>query len=254
MPVIAVFNQKGGVGKTTTALNVGAALATRSRRPVLIDLDPQSSLSLSMGLRAVEADSSVYAFFRDGRPLSSLVRSQPSGVRLIPSSLELSKVEALHGSDPAISRRLREGIEAELALAGSLILIDCCPMLGVLTLNALIAADRVLMPVSADYLSLEGVHKLDAALGVLEQRLGKRFLRRVVATRFDARRRLSYEIHRELNARFAETMCQTVISETVSLAESPMRGKDIFAYAPHSQGAKDYRALTEELEAGNFFQ
>lgn len=253
MAVISVFNQKGGVGKTTTILNVGAALAARGRRPVLIDLDPQASLSLAMGLRAVQPSQSVYAHFQDRKPLAALIRTQASGVRLIPSSLELSKVEALHGSDPAVSRKLKEGIDVELASAGSPILIDCCPMLGVLTLNALLAADRVLMPVSADYLSLEGVHKLDAALGVLEKRLGKQFLRRVLVTRFDARRRLSFEIHRQLQARFPETVCRTVITETVSLAESPMHGKDIFAYAPHSQGAKDYQALTEELEAGNFF-
>jgi chromosome partitioning protein len=253
MAVISVFNQKGGVGKTTTILNVGAALAARGRRPVLIDLDPQASLSLAMGVRAVQPSQSVYAHFQDGKPLAALIRSQASGVRLIPSSLELSKVEALHGSDPAISRKLKEGLDVELASAGSPILIDCCPMLGVLTLNALLAADRVLMPVSADYLSLEGVHKLDAALGVLEKRLGKQFQRRVLVTRFDARRRLSFEIHRQLQARFPETICRTVITETVSLAESPMHGKDIFAYAPHSQGAKDYQALTDELEAGNFF-
>jgi len=206
-----------------------------------------------MGLHAVEADRSVYAFFRDGRPLSSLARSRPSGAQLIPASPDLSKVEALHGGDPAISRRLKAGIDAEPGLAGTVILIDCCPTLGVLTLNALIAADRVLMPVSADYLSLQGADKLEAALGVLEQRLGKRFVRRVVATRFDARRRLSYEIRGQLHARFVETMCQTVIAETVNLAESPMGAKDIFAHAPHSQGARDYQALTEELEAGNFF-
>jgi len=253
MPVIAVFNQKGGVGKTTTILNLGGALAARGRRPVLIDLDPQASLSLAMGLRTVQPSQSVYAYFNDGKPLSALIRSQSSGVRLIPSSLELSKVEALHGGDASISGKLKQGIDAELAATGSPILLDCCPMLGVLTLNALIAADRVLMPVAADYLSLEGVHKLDAALGVLEKRLGKQFRRRVLITRFDARRRLSFEIRRQLEARFEQTTCRTAITETVSLAESPMHGKDIFAHAPHSQGAKDYQALTDELEAGNFF-
>jgi len=153
--------------------------------------------------------------------------------------LELSKIEALHGGDSAISRRLKEGIESDLVATKSPILIDCCPMLGVLALNALIAADRVLLPVAADFLSLEAPASWTPRW-VLEMRLKKQFLRRVVVTRFDARRRLSYGIYQELRARFGESLCRTVITESVSLAESPMHGKDIFAYAPTSQGAADY--------------
>lgn len=253
MPVIAVFNQKGGVGKTTTTLNVAAALLKRQQHSVLIDADPQASLTVALGLRNVPAASSLYAFFKDREPLSGLIRPQASGLRLIPASLELAKIEALHGGDAAISRRLKEGIESDLVPTNSPILIDCCPMLGVLALNALIAADRVLLPVSADFLSLEGASKLDSALGVLETRLKKQFLRRIVVTRFDARRRLSYSIYQDLQARFGQSVCRTVITESVSLAESPMHGKDIFAYAPASQGAADYEALTGELAAGNFF-
>ena len=122
-----------------------------------------------------------------------------------------------------------------------------------LSLNALVAADRVLLPVSADYLSVEGAHRLSAALDVLEQRLGKRFDRRIVVTRFDSRRRLSYEIYDMLVERFGKQVCETAIAETVALAESPMHGKDIFSYAGSSQGAADYRALTDELQAGKFF-
>jgi len=254
MPVIAVFNQKGGVGKTTTTLNVGAALVRKYPHSLLVDVDPQSSLTLAIGARNVSAASSLYAFFKDTTPLAQLVQEQPSGLRLIPASLDLSKVEALHGSDAAISRRLKEGIESSLVPGNNPILIDCCPMLGVLTLNALIAASHVLLPVSADYLSLEGAAKLQSALHVLEKRLDKRFVRRVVTTRFDARRRLSYEIYRRLQERFGSSLCETVITESVSLAESPMHHKDIFAYAPGSQGAVDYAALTEELAAGNFFK
>jgi chromosome partitioning protein len=133
------------------------------------------------------------------------------------------------------------------------VLLDCSPAMGVLSLNALVAADRVLLPVSADYLSVEGANRLSAALDVLESRLGKRFVRRIVVTRFDARRRLAFDIHAMLRERFGDQVCDTVIKESVSLAESPMHGQDIFAFARHSQGAADYRALTEELEAGNFF-
>ncbi len=252
MPVIAVFNQKGGVGKTTTTLNVGAALLRSGAQPLLLDLDPQAHLTLVLGLRNVPADSSVYAFFEHGRGLAELTRTLAGGLRLVPASADLSKIEAQHGGDPAASSRLKSGLEAGPAHAEP-VLLDCSPALGVLSLNALVAADRVLLPVSADYLSVEGAHRLSAALDVLEQRLGKRFDRRIVVTRFDSRRRLSYEIYDMLVERFGKQVCETAIAETVALAESPMHGKDIFSYAGSSQGAADYRALTDELQAGKFF-
>ncbi len=251
MSIVAVFNQKGGVGKTTTTLNIAAALGARQRHPLLIDLDPQASLALAMGLRNVPREASLYAFFKDGTPLAQLIRAHPSGVDLIPGSFDLSKIEALHGNDMTISRRLKEGLEA-LAISRP-VLLDCSPALGVLSLNALLAAERVLMPVAADFLSLEGANKLTAALDVLESRLGKRFERRVVVTRYDSRRRLTAQIHHTLQQRFGDRLCRTVIKENVALAESPMHGKDIFAFSASSQGAQDYRALTEELEAAAFF-
>jgi chromosome partitioning protein len=133
------------------------------------------------------------------------------------------------------------------------IFIDCCPMLGVLTLNALIAADRVLIPVSADYLSLQGVHRLDSALNVLESKLKRTFMRRVVITRYDARRKLAAGVQDELARRYGANLCSTRIAENVALAESPMHGKDVFSQSPASPGARDYRALTEELLAAGFF-
>ncbi|MBC7781739.1 MAG: ParA family protein [Proteobacteria bacterium] len=255
MSVIAVFNQKGGVGKTTTTLNVAVAAAHRGLSPIAIDLDPQAHLTLAFGLGAVSSSGSAYAFFAEGKALSGLLRMTPQRVRVLPASLDLSKVDALHAADPGISGKLKQGIGALIEETGQRgpIFIDCCPMLGVLTLNALIAADSVLIPVSADYLSLQGVHRLDSALNVLESRLGRKFVRRVLITRFDGRRRLAASVYEELSRRYGTNLCTTRIVENVALAESPMHGHDIFSHAPASPGARDYRALTEELGASGFF-
>jgi len=255
LSVIAVFNQKGGVGKTTTTLNVSVAVAQRGVAPIAIDLDPQAHLTLAFGVRTFAKGDSCHSYFAEGKPLAGMLQMTPQRVRLLPGSPDLAKVDALHASDPGISGKLRLGIAAmieETAHRGP-VFIDCCPMLGVLTLNALIAADSVLIPVSADYLSLQGVHRLDSALNVLETRLNRKFIRRVVVTRYDARRKLAAGVFDELARRYGSNLCTTRIVENVALAESPMYGKDIFSQSPSSPGARDYRALTEELGSTGFF-
>ena len=253
MAVIAVFNQKGGVGKTTTCMNVSAALALLDRNPLAIDLDPQGHLTLSSGVKAVQGADSIAAFYTENKLLSALVRELPEGLRLIPAHMDLYKIEALYGNSKSIASRLKRGLE-KLVQPDTPTLIDCCPMLGVLSLNAMFAADRVLIPVSTDFLSLQGVQRLDMALAVLERTLGRKIPRKVVMTRFDGRRKLSHEIYDQLKAQFGEDLCETRIAENVSLAESPAHGKNVFAFAPNSQGAKDYNALTAELLAKGFFQ
>jgi chromosome partitioning protein len=255
MAVIAVFNQKGGVGKTTSTLNIVAALAIAQRHPIALDMDPQGSLSLASGLKDARTQArNMAAFFREKTPLASLLHDTPAGWQLIPASIELSKIDVQYGSDPNAAKMLKQGLSEELALTGAPILIDCCPMLGVLTLNALLAADRVLIPVSADYLSQQGVHRLDAALNVLEKKLQRKFERRIVVTRFDSRRKLSFDIYDKLKERYGSQVCSTRIGENVALAASPMHGLDIFAYAPNTPGAADYKALTLELVKSGFFE
>ncbi|MHB1232272.1 MAG: ParA family protein [Burkholderiales bacterium] len=253
MTVIAVFNQKGGVGKTTTTLNLTAGLARMGKRPIAIDLDPQAHLTLTLGVSNIGGDQSIAAFFRDDIPLPALMRELASGARLIPAHMELSKVEALQSKSAAAARKLKTGLEESLAQQGVPILIDCCPTLGVLSLNAVLAADRVLVPVSADFLSLQSVNRLDLALKALEGPLNRKIEKRILLTRFDGRRKLSFDIYEQLKERYGAQLCETRVAENVALAASPTQAQDVFAFAPASPGARDYAKLTLELAESGFF-
>lgn len=252
MAIIAVFNQKGGVGKTTTTVNLAAALARMGRRPIVIDLDPQAHLTLSLGAGQVAPEQSISMFFRETKTLTELVR-QVGDIRLVPAHLDLSKIEALQAKSASAARRLRQGLAEAFPDETDPILIDCCPTLGVLSLNAILACDRVLVPVSADFLSMQGVNKLDIALKALEGPLNRKIEKRVVLTRFDARRKLSFDIFDHLKERFGDALCDTRIVENVALAASPAAGKDIFSFAPSSPGARDYANLAQELSEKAFF-
>lgn len=254
MATIAVFNQKGGVGKTTTTLNLTAALARMGKRPIAIDLDPQAHLTLTLGVSNISGNESIAAFFREDIPLPALVKELASGARLIPAHMELSKIEALQSKSAAAARKLKTGLDESLAQQHVPILIDCCPTLGVLTLNAILAADRILIPVSADFLSLQSVNRLDIALKALEGPLNRKLEKRIVLTRFDARRKLSYDIYDALQERYNKELCETRVVENVALAASPTVGQDVFTFAPTSPGARDYAKLCLELSQSGFFE
>ena len=247
MATIAVFNQKGGVGKTTTALNLLAAIAQHKVRPLGIDLDPQGHLSHIFGLQPRQADDTIYSFFIRQRQLTDIAQFTRSGVILCPSHLELAKLDSQLGKGVNVVTRLREALRAPSMPPGPVVL-DCCPLLNVLSLNAVFAADVVLVPVSADFLSLQGAEQVERALNALEPVFKKRLPRRYVLTRYDERRRMSAAVvARMAQSLRADEVCVTRIRENVKLAESPAVGLDIFRHAPGSRGAHDYAALYEEL-------
>lgn len=251
---IAVFNQKGGVGKTTTALNLAAAVSRNGGVPLLLDLDPQCHLSGVFGSAPQDSQKSLFAFYQDLKNLQQLEIPWEGLGTLIPSHQQLIKVDSIFGKGPAILNKLRVGLDAlDQQHPGRTLFMDCCPYVGVLSLNALFACDYLLIPVSTDYLSLKAAEQMTRTLEILEPVIKRRISRRYVLTRYDRRRRMSQDVRDRLTSLFGMEVCETVIGENVAVAESPSLQRDVFTHNVGSSGAKDYRALYDELKEQGFF-
>lgn len=241
--IIAVSNHKGGVGKTTSTINLGAALAQLGHKVLLLDLDPQANLSQSLGLEGKEPN--TYQLLKgEGRPLPINVAER---LDVMPSSLDLSGAEVELAGEAGREYILREALEA-IKFRYDFILIDCPPSLGLLTLNALTVADEVLIPIQPHYLAAQGLAKLVEVVDKVSKRLNKRLkVGSLLITLYDGRKVLNRDVLEALEARFPKELLRTRIRENIALAEAPTQGEDIFRYAPKSNGAEDYLAAGREL-------
>lgn len=244
--IIAILNHKGGVGKTTTTINLAAALQQKKKRVLAIDMDGQANLTESFGL-SIEEEQTVYGAMKGKYPLPLVETS--SGVTVVPSCLDLSAAEAELINEPG-RELILNGLIAKLLdnRKFDYILIDCPPSLGLLTLNALTAADYLIIPVQAQFLAMRGMAKIMNVIATVQERLNPKLaIGGIVITQFDKRKTLNKSVAELVKDSFCEKVFKTVIRDNVSLAEAPIKGKNIFEYSKNSNGAKDYMALAQEI-------
>ena len=246
--VIAVSSQKGGVGKTTTAINLGACLAQESRRVLLVDIDPQGNASSGLGINGNDQKSTIYeALINQVDLASTITPTALANLDLVPSGQRLSGAEVELVGMMARETRLRT-LLAPIRSNYDYIIVDCPPSLGLLTVNALTAADSVLIPLQCEYLALEGLTQLIGAIRLVQDHLNPGLrIEGVLLTMFDARLNLSQQVADEARKFFAERVYRTMIPRNVRLSEAPSFGKPIVLYDPHSSGAESYRELAKEV-------
>src|SRR5580704_2831917 len=249
--VIAIANQKGGVGKTTTTVNLGAALAEQDYRVLVVDLDPQGNATTGLGVEARNFELSMYDVIMRDQPLEDCI--EPTSVKnlfVAPATIDLAGVEI--ELVPAFSRELKLKRAIDSVVDDfDFVLIDCPPSLGLITVNGLAAAGEVMVPIQCEYYALEGLSQLLRNVNLVSTNLNQTLeVSTIVLTMYDARTRLSVDVAKEVRAHFSERVCRAVIPRTVRLSEAPSFGQPITVFDPASRGAVAYRELAKEVSDG----
>ena len=250
--IVAMANQKGGVGKTTTTINLGAALAERGHRVLLVDMDPQGSLGVGLGAEPHALDATIYNLLMQDDEVTldeTLVETGVEGLHLLPANIDLAAAELLLVQEVAREQALSRVLE-RLRYRYDRILIDCPPSLGLLTVNGLTAADGVIVPLECEYFALRGMSLLMQTLERVRSRLNPELeLEGIVATMFDGRTLHQREVLERVREAFGDAVFTTTINKTIRFAEAPVAGEPILTYASRSRGSSAYRELAKEVEA-----